>query len=146
MTERISHHIPDALMASYVAGTLPKPFALVVATHVSMCDSCRANYLAHQAAGGAVLENIAEEPLSGDLRDRVLGALDDAIDLDDPETDETPRDGIYPGPVMAALKGKAPRWKSIGGGVRQWRARSVRQCAGRRRPAGDRAGEILAAL
>ena len=27
--------------------------------------------------------------------------------------------GVFPAPVMAALKGKPPRWKSIGLGVRQ---------------------------
>lgn len=118
MTETISHHIPDALIASYVAGSLPNAFSLVVATHVSMCDDCRANLLAHEAAGGAVLDGMAEEKISGDLRDRVMGGLDDAIDLE-PEPAETPREGVYPGPIMAALKGKGPKWKRLGGGVRQ---------------------------
>ena len=119
MTDTISHHIPDAVMAAYVAGNLPKAFSLVVATHVSMCDDCRANLHAHEAAGGAVLDSMAEAPLSGDLRAQIMGRLDDAIDLDR-EEDETPvRDGIYPGPVMAALKGKKPKWKRLGGGVRQ---------------------------
>lgn len=118
MSEQISHHIPDALMASYVSGSLPKPFALVVATHVSMCDECRANLLAHEAAGGAVLETMGEEPLSGDLRARVMGALDEQIDVT-PDVADTPRKGVYPGPVMAALKGSDPKWKKLGGGVRQ---------------------------
>lgn len=116
MSEQISHHIPDALMAAYVAGSLPRPFALVVASHVSMCDDCRANLLAHEAAGGAVLEGMAEEELSGDLRDRVLGALDASIDLE-PEAPE--RNGVYPGPIVEALKGKQPKWRKLGGGVRQ---------------------------
>ncbi|WP_298020032.1 ChrR family anti-sigma-E factor [uncultured Parasphingopyxis sp.] len=116
MSEQISHHIPDAIMAAYVAGNLPRPFALVVASHVSMCDECRANLLAHQAAGGAVLEGMAEEKLSGGMRDRVMGALDDAIDV---EPEPASRQGIYPGPVVDALSGKPPKWKKLGGGVRQ---------------------------
>lgn len=118
MTETISHHIPDAVIAAYVAGTLPNAFSLVVATHVSMCDECRASLLAHEAAGGAVLESMAEERLSGDLRDRVMGQLDNAIDFA-PETPAPAREGIYPAPIMAALKGKPPKWKRLGGGVRQ---------------------------
>ncbi|MEC7761066.1 MAG: ChrR family anti-sigma-E factor [Pseudomonadota bacterium] len=118
MTETISHHIPDAVMAAYVAGTLPNAFSLVVATHVSMCDDCRANLHAHEAAGGAVLDNMAEEPISGDLRDRIMGGLDDCIDMDT-DAPAYARDGIYPAPIMAALKGKQPKWKRLGGGVRQ---------------------------
>lgn len=118
MTHQTSHHIPDALMAAYVSGTLPRPFALVVASHVSMCDDCRANLHAHEAAGGAVLESIGEERLSGDLRSKVMGALDEAFDMA-PEPAPAKRSGVFPGPVMEALKGQPPKWKRLGGGVRQ---------------------------
>ena len=41
--------------------------------------------------------------------------------LDEPFTPEPvyERSGVYPGPVVQALKGRAPRWKSLGMGVRQ---------------------------
>ena len=59
MTE-ITHHTPDALMAAYAVGSLPQPFALVVAAHVSLCLECRAAFEAHQAVGGAVLETVRD--------------------------------------------------------------------------------------
>ena len=34
----IRHHLTDALLMSYSAGTLPEAFSLVVVTHVSLCD------------------------------------------------------------------------------------------------------------
>lgn len=52
----ITHHTPDAMLAAYAAGNLPHAFAVVVATHVSLCDECRAALEAHQSVGGAVLE------------------------------------------------------------------------------------------
>ena len=58
MTE-ITHHTPDAMLAAFAAGSLPAPFALVVAAHVSLCTQCRAALGAHQAVGGVILETTA---------------------------------------------------------------------------------------
>ena len=114
MTE-ISHHIPDAMIAAYAAGALPQPFALVVATHVSLCLECRAAYHGHLAVGGAILEEEDGIGLSDGVKDNVLARLDTA---DDP-TPAYRRSGAYPAPVVEALKGKPPKWRSMGLGVRQ---------------------------
>ncbi|MBY6066666.1 ChrR family anti-sigma-E factor [Leisingera aquaemixtae] len=111
----IRHHIPDAMLASYAAGTLPQSFSVVVAAHVSMCAQCRAALEAHQAVGGLLLESCAAEPVSGRLRQDVLAQLD-APFTPEPCYD---RSGIFPGPVVAAMKGRQPKWKTLGMGVRQ---------------------------
>lgn len=111
----ITHHIPDPLLAAYAAGTLPQPFALVVAAHISLCLECRAAFEAHQAVGGIVLEGSDMAQVSTDLKANVLSLLD--VPDDEPPVFE--RAGVYPGPVMQALKGKPPRWKRLGGGVKQ---------------------------
>ncbi|MEQ9695894.1 ChrR family anti-sigma-E factor [Shimia sp. SDUM112013] len=111
----INHHIPDAMIASYAAGTLPHAFAVVVATHISMCDKCRAALEAHQSVGGALLETGDAVPVSASLKDSLLAQLDE------PFTPEPvfERSGVYPGPVMEAMKGRDPKWKKMGMGVRQ---------------------------
>ena len=111
----IKHHIPDALMLEYASGRLPEPFALVVAAHVSLCDECRARLAAHEMAGGAVMEAHEGAELSGDLRNNVMAMLDDAVE----EAPVYERSGIFPAPVMEALKGRPPKWKPLGRGVRQ---------------------------
>lgn len=111
----ITHHTPDALLAAYATGSLPHAYALVVAAHVSLCLECRAAYEAHQAGGGAVLETVDAKAVSGGLKSRVL----DMLDAPYSPPPSYPRSGVYPGPVMEALKGKPPRWKSLGLGVRQ---------------------------
>ena len=111
----ITHHTPDALLAAYAAGNLPQPFAVAVATHVSMCIECRAALEAHQAVGGAVLDSVEMTEMSGELKASVLAMLDTPVA---PQASYG-RSGVYPGPVMEALKGKPPRWKSLGTGVRQ---------------------------
>lgn len=116
MSAQISHHIPDELMAAYVAGSLPQAFSLVVAAHVSMCDDCRSALLAHEVAGGVVLDTTASADVSESLKASILDQLDDDFD---PAPAPAPRLGVYPGPVMEALKGKGPKWKRLGGGVKQ---------------------------
>jgi putative transcriptional regulator len=111
----ITHHIPDAMLAAYAAGTLPQAFSVVVASHVSMCLDCRAALEAHQAVGGAVLETTGEVAVSTDMKTSILSRLDDPFR---PEPDYD-RSGIFPGPVVQSMKARAPRWKSLGLGVRQ---------------------------
>ena len=111
----ITHHIPDAMLTAYAAGNLPKPFAFVVASHVSLCQQCRASLEAHQAMGGVVLETTDVVAISNDLKPNILSQLD-APFTPAPIYD---RSGVFPGPVVKALKGQPPRWKTLGMGVRQ---------------------------
>ena len=116
MTANISHHLSDEILAAYAAGSLGYAYSLVVAAHVSMCVSCRAALAAQEAIGGIVLERFGEETVSKDLFDRLLGELDAPVEeVPVPER----RNGIYPGPIIEALKGQPPKWKSVGGGVKQ---------------------------
>jgi putative transcriptional regulator len=111
----ITHHVPANLLAAYAMGTLPQSFGLVVATHISMCADCRAEFEAHSAAGGVVLEDCAHVQVSHTLKTNLL----DALDAPYTAAPVHKRSGIFPGPTMAALKGKPPKWTSIGMGVRQ---------------------------
>ncbi|MGR3762168.1 ChrR family anti-sigma-E factor [Roseobacteraceae bacterium NS-SX3] len=111
----ITHHIPDELLIAYTGGSLPYAFSLVVATHLSMCSECRARHGAHEAVGGAVLEDTAPGAVSDGLKARVLAGLDGAFDA----PPACGASGVFPGPVMEALGGRLPRWKPLGMGVRQ---------------------------
>jgi putative transcriptional regulator len=111
----ITHHIPDAMIAAYASGNLPQPFAMIVASHISICTECRAALGAHQTVGGALIEQSDEIAVSSDMKSNMMAMLDD------PFTPQPVYDakGVYPGPVMQALKGKPPRWKTLGMGVKQ---------------------------
>lgn len=111
----IKHHIPDSIIAAYASGNLPHPFATVVAAHISLCDECRAALAAHQAVGGVVLERAKNVAVSDDLKADVMAMLDEPAR---PEPIYEAR-GVYPGPVMEALRGKKPKWKTLGMGVKQ---------------------------
>lgn len=112
---KVTHHIPEPLLAAYAAGSLGYPYELVVATHVSLCDECRAIVDAHNLAGGLLVEDSATTELSDGLRQKLMSQLDEPFD----PMPANVRSGIYPGPLVEAMKHRPPRWKSLGMGVRQ---------------------------
>ena len=75
MTE-INHHIPDDVLDTYRAGTLPHAFAVVVAAHLSLCDECRARIEAADMIGGVLLNGAEGVALLAGARDRMMAALD----------------------------------------------------------------------
>lgn len=110
----ISHHISDDILNAWAQGTLPHPFAVVVAAHVSLCDECRAQAEAEDMVGGALLDRMAGVALADTARDRLMASLDRAPPAPGPRAS-----GIFPAPVMEALGGQPPKWRMLGGGIRQ---------------------------
>lgn len=110
----IQHHISDELLDDYRAGALPHAFSVVVAAHLSLCDDCRARHEARDMIGGALLAGAETAQLGTDARARIMAALDT------PAPAPAPRgSGVFPAPVMAELGGRPPRWRMLGGGIRQ---------------------------
>jgi putative transcriptional regulator len=71
-----SHHPSEATLLVYAAGGLGEGMALVVAGHLGYCGSCRSIIAAAEAVGGALLEDIAPEEVSAEIRRRVVLRLD----------------------------------------------------------------------
>ena len=113
----IKHHLSDALLLGYAAGTLPEAFGLIAATHVTLCDDCRTRLAALEAVGGAVVESQDTAPMSDGALERTLSRLP-APQL---RTPSQPRHGVFPAPLQSYVGGDldAVRWKTLGMGVRQ---------------------------
>ncbi|MCA2011680.1 ChrR family anti-sigma-E factor [Cereibacter sphaeroides] len=113
----IRHHLSDDLLTGYSAGTLPEAFNLLVATHVSLCDECRARLGALDAVGGAVLDACETVPMADGALAATLARLGEAPE---PVVVETPA-AIFPAPLRVYVGGdaEAVRWRAVGGGVRQ---------------------------
>jgi putative transcriptional regulator len=119
----IRHHLTDDLLMAYAAGALPEAFNLVVATHVSLCDDCRARLGAYEALGGAVLEEAPEAPVSSGSLAATMALIrnrgKDPI-VAPARTPAAPR-GLFPEPLRAYVGGDldSVKWRPMGGGVRQ---------------------------
>ncbi|MEL6571769.1 MAG: ChrR family anti-sigma-E factor [Pseudomonadota bacterium] len=122
MTGTIKHHLTDDLLMAYSAGTLPEAFNLVVATHISMCDECRARLASFDAVGGEVMAGVetvelAENSLTAVMEKIQAGA---GISIDKPKSVRAP-DSIFPMPLQEYVSGDldAVKWRMVGGGVSQ---------------------------
>lgn len=116
MNSEVRHHLSEDLLTAYAAGTLPEAFALVVATHLSMCDECRATAESLDGIGGTLIEGLDGAAMDAGALEAVLGRLDDA-----PATPIRVERGVLPAPVRAYIGGDldAVKWKSVGMGVKQ---------------------------
>jgi len=122
MTQNITHHIPASILAAYAAGHLNEAFSLVVACHVSLCDHCRAEMLAQEAIGGAVLEDQPEIKIAPDALEAVLARIDAApVEPRAEQRRVADPGGVFPEPLRpyAGVSPDDMSWKRIGAGVRQ---------------------------
>ncbi|MCC6007520.1 MAG: cupin domain-containing protein [Rhodobacteraceae bacterium] len=118
----LTHHLTEDLLMAYAAGNLPEAFSLVVATHISLCDDCRAALAALECVGGNLLEECAPSPLADDALARALARIADAPGpIARPAIPAPVRRGVLPAPLQGYVGGdlEAVRWRPAGPGVRQ---------------------------
>ncbi len=113
----IRHHLSDQLLMAYSAGELPEAFGLIVATHLSMCDDCRARAAAFDAVGGALVE--AASASSGPMDDMLARIL--ALPQTRAVSAAPRRPAALPAPLTDYVGGDldAVRWRPVGMGVKQ---------------------------
>ena len=118
----INHHLSDDILMAYSAGTLPEAFNLMVASHVSLCDECRARVESFDAVGGAVLEDSALSPVA--ISDDAFAATMALIAggaVDSAQTRPIFHDSVLPAPVQDYVGGGLSdiKWRPVGMGVKQ---------------------------
>ena len=119
---KINHHLTDAILMAYSAGSLPEAFNLMVASHVSLCDECRARAESFDALGGAVLDHGADDTAA--MSDDALAATMALIaggPVADAARPVTNPNSILPAPLQDYVGGdlSAIKWRSAGMGVKQ---------------------------
>ncbi len=97
----IRHHLDEATLLSYAAGSLSQGMALVVACHLSMCSQCRKRAAEQEAVGGSLLEDLAPAEVSAHALDNLLSALDAPVSAPEEKPDECRRvkDSRLPAPL-----------------------------------------------
>ncbi len=119
MRNEIKHHMTDDLLMAYAAGNLPEAFDLMVATHLSLCDHCRARAESFDAVGGCVLQ---EQDAYASMSDGSLAATMALIAQGAPEAKPAhPTCAVLPTPLQDYVGGdvNAIKWKPVGMGVKQ---------------------------
>lgn len=112
----ICHHIDDASLAAFATGQLSYPYAVVVASHLAMCPTCRHAHEGHMGVAGAVLDALPAQSVDAGLKSSVMDMLDDTpFDTPAPRTVPAP----FPAPLSAFFGAEGPQWKAIGRAARQ---------------------------
>jgi putative transcriptional regulator len=147
----IAHHPDIATLMAFSAGTLDEPYALVISTHLAMCEGCRDVARRTNVIGGALLASEPAAPLASGALDRLMANLDDAIEVMAPVA---PKSDV-PAPLQRYLPDglDSVRWKFSGPGVAvadlpssktaKSRLMLLRVAAGRRVPEHSHGGQEL---
>ncbi|THH36769.1 transcriptional regulator [Aliishimia ponticola] len=121
MVEKIKHHLTPEILMAYAAGTLPEAFNLMVASHLSLCDTCRAEAASYDALGGAVLEDTIAAPMdmASDSLEATMARI--AAGPVQERAAPGPSDSILPAPLRDYIGGDLDqiRWRPVGMGVKQ---------------------------
>ena len=116
----IRHHLSDDLLLAYAAANLAEGWSLAVATHLSLCPSCRRREAQLAAIGGAALEGLAPEAIADTALANCLARLDDETP-EAPVPAPHPEQSILPQPLRDYAGGDAGslQWSFVGFGLRQ---------------------------
>ncbi len=60
----ITHHLDDATLLSFAAGSLPEALSAVVAAHIGVCSLCAREIRAMERIGASLLSSLKAEPLT----------------------------------------------------------------------------------
>jgi putative transcriptional regulator len=111
----ISHHLDEATILAYAAGTLGEALSVAAACHTAMCPECRTAVRKAEALGGEILDDLQSSEVSEACRAATLGRLDGKI-----ATKPAVAKSEMPPPLQRLLGGKGfaqLRWRKKAPGV-----------------------------
>ena len=117
--KKIKHHLSKDLLLRYSNGSLCEAFSLAVATHISMCDDCRAALESYEALGGALLDVSDPEEMSDDSFESLMALIEEQPDQTTQVSKRNASD--VPSALSDYIGGslKDIKWRPIGLGVKQ---------------------------
>jgi putative transcriptional regulator len=115
-------HPPEDLLFDYATGALSQPWSVLVATHLTLCPSCRAEAARLDAVGGAVMDEARAAPLAGGALAELMARIDSNETIAVSSMPPLKDDPVLPRPLTAYLGcGLASiPWRTILPGVQEY--------------------------
>lgn len=154
---KISHHLDDATILAFAAGTLGEAHGFVAATHVAYCRDCRSAVREAEELGGSLLLQQVEKPVTDACRSATLASLDAIKPASSMMSAKSgPKQSDVPA-VLCNLLNNVPleqlKWKAMGPGVASFQLELSKQnkthlqllkiASGRKLPEHGHGGEEL---
>ncbi len=111
--KQIKHHLTGPLLMGYAAGTLPEAFNLVVATHITMCDTCRAALAEYDALGGEVMMDSDPADVAEDALAATMAMIDGGTVAEKPAPVRM-QNSVFPGPLQDYVSGDIDSFRELG--------------------------------
>lgn len=122
----INHHPSDDMLMSFAAGSLPEGFALLIATHASLCARCQERIRDAERIGGALLHQAEPAAVSSDAFEKVMQRIAEtpnspAEDGARKTFEAIPNPGV-PAPLHPFVPGSFDdvEWRTVAPGVKQF--------------------------
>lgn len=107
-------HLSEEDLLDYATGRLAEPFAVLVASHLTLCRICRRAVAEFEALGGVVVETAPSVALAPGGLEALMSRLDEP-DADGSRLATPPAVGALrhmPAPLRAFVK-STPKWKTV---------------------------------
>jgi putative transcriptional regulator len=115
---KITHHLDDATILAYAAGTLGEAHGFAVATHIAYCGTCRAAARQAESYGGELLMAEPVSAVTDSCRAATLASLDTMLP---PASRKPSARGADVPAVLCNLLGNQPldslKWKAKAPGI-----------------------------
>lgn len=116
----IQHHLSDELLESYAAGSLSEGWSIAVASHLSLCPSCRQRLERFECLGGQLLEALpAEEPVETAWNAIQARLADGTVKMPAIKPKLLSASAVLPEPLRSYLGGDVGslKWRALGRGA-----------------------------
>lgn len=119
----IHHHVSDATLMAYSAGSLPEHMSLVIASHLAMCGDCQTRLDDMDVLGGATLSTSTTMPMKAGALDQLMSMLDHAEVANDVSAPVKP---VGSSEIPEPLRNFLPQdlseieWKGLAPGIKQF--------------------------
>lgn len=126
----ITHHLDDATLMSFAAGSLPATLSVVAASHIASCAHCARELRYMERVGAAMFANLGSSALGRPAPTMALARAEaDAHGIDDTAAGPV---GDLPAPLAALVGPNLAdiKWKRLGLGVLHHRLHLADKSAG----------------
>jgi putative transcriptional regulator len=117
----VQHHLDDATLVRYASGDLDEAFAVIVASHLDLCETCRHATRDAESIGGQLLETVDQVPLSAGAFDEVLELIDNNKATQHLAAKPAISESDVPGPIQRFIGANLDQitWKTAAPGIRR---------------------------